>query len=164
MKYRITYAYTWKGLSISGEIITGQFYATQHQQFLQHLRSHSITLLNTKRQVHIYKPNEKDTQRFTKTLLSLLQTGIPVKDALDIINQQTNTPALRFAIRDIMSAVLEGQLLHQALSLHSLLFNKSYCQLIQLGEQTGSLIDALTQLDLQLTQRIQIKSQVNTIN
>ena len=160
MKYRITYAYTWKGLSTSGEIITGQFYATQHQQFLQYLRSHSITLLNTKRQVHIYKPNEKDTQRFTKTLLSLLQTGIPVKDALDIINQQTNSPALRFAIRDIMSAVLEGQLLHQALSPHPLLFNKSYCQLIQLGEQTGSLIAALTQLDLQLTQRIQIKSQV----
>ena len=118
MKYRITYTYTWKGLSTSGEIITGRFYATQHQQFLQYLRSHSITLLNTKRQVHIYKPNEKDTQRFTKTLLSLLQTGIPVKDALDIINQQTNSPALRFAIRDIMSAVLEGQLLHQALSPH----------------------------------------------
>lgn len=80
--------------------------------------------------------------RFARTLGSLVSSGVPVLQALDIAAKSSNNVHLEKAIREVATKVKAGTAMSKPLSDHPL-FLPLVGQMINVGEQTGTVGDSL---------------------
>ena len=73
---------------------------------------------------------------FSRLLGSLLESGLPLDDALSAIARQNGDPALRLVVLEVRSRVLEGSSLGDAVSHFPRAFPEVYCATVGAGEQT----------------------------
>lgn len=73
---------------------------------------------------------------FTRLLGALLESGLPLDDALSAIAKQSSDPALRRVVLDVRSRVLEGQSLADAVGQFPRAFPEVYRATVGAGEQT----------------------------
>lgn len=81
----------------------------------------------------------KDVVIFTQQLATLIDAGIPLVEALFMLEQQTINVKLKDALNKIRTDVLTGDSLSRALARHPDIFNKLYINLIRAGEVSGEL-------------------------
>ncbi len=80
--------------------------------------------------------------RFASTLSSLLQSGVPVMEALDIVASASGNQVMAEAVVDIKAAVREGRSFADPMKLHEI-FTPLIVQMVEVGEQTGALDEML---------------------
>ena len=83
--------------------------------------------------------------RMTRTLGSLVTTGVPVLQALDITSKSMNNSILEAAIKDVAEKVRAGIAMSQPIS-ENPVFLPMVGQMIAVGEQTGTLGDSLNKI------------------
>ncbi len=81
---------------------------------------------------------------FNQELLALIKAGLPILTALDLLAERTQQPSLRSALLQAREAVKGGAALSAALAQHPRIFSPLYTGALQAGEQSGSLVDALS--------------------
>ncbi len=79
-----------------------------------------------------------NTGRFTRTLSILVNSGVPVLDALQICTQVVSNMPMRTAVSETAQRVREGSTIHDALAKHKL-FPAITLHLIANGEASGDL-------------------------
>lgn len=80
--------------------------------------------------------------RFTRTLSTLLSSGVSILDALDITAKTAGNLVLQYAIRRSMISIAEGDTITAPLK-ESGVFPPMVTQMISVGEKTGGLDDML---------------------
>ena len=80
--------------------------------------------------------------RFASTLSSLLQSGVPVMESLDIVAQASGNVVMAEAVGDIKGAVRQGKPFAEPMKLHEI-FPPLIVQMVEVGEQTGALDEML---------------------
>jgi type IV pilus assembly protein PilC len=80
--------------------------------------------------------------RFASTLASLLQSGVPVMEALDIVASASGNQIMAEAVVDIKTAVREGKSFAEPMKAHEI-FTPLIIQMTEVGEQTGALDEML---------------------
>ncbi len=80
--------------------------------------------------------------RFSFTLASLVASGVPVLDALDIVARASGNAVLTNATLDIKRAVREGRSFADPMR-NNPVFPPLLVQMVEVGEQTGALDDML---------------------
>ncbi len=83
---------------------------------------------------------------FTRQLATLLQAGLPLLRALEILNKQEKNPALQKALAGICEQVQSGTNLSDALQQYPKLFDRLYINMIKAGEAGGVLDTVLDRL------------------
>ncbi len=83
---------------------------------------------------------------FSRQLSSFLEAGIPLLDGLEIVGQQTASPAMRKVIDDIRASISRGTGFAEAVDAHPLIFPAFYRAMLTSAEYTGDLDDVLSQL------------------
>src|SRR6476620_8549280 len=91
-----------------------------------------------------------DKLLFTKHLAVMIQSGIPIGEAIDIIQQQSKNPSLQKLLTDILKDINNGQTLTKSLGKHPQVFDPFYLSIIKIGEESGTLEDNLRYLAEQL--------------
>jgi len=81
---------------------------------------------------------------FSQELLSLLDSGISIVEAIETLAEKENRPAVRQTLEKILTALREGQTLSAALEKSSQTFPPLYVATIRASEQTSSLSEALS--------------------
>lgn len=76
---------------------------------------------------------------FSLHLASALSAGIPILEALQDIEMQTNNPAFRGVVKDIYNSIRSGAKLSDALMRHPGIFPQLYCNIVVAGEAVGNL-------------------------
>jgi type IV pilus assembly protein PilC len=76
--------------------------------------------------------------RFSRTLATLVASGVPILDALDIVAGASGNKVVEKAIRDSRESISEGQTISDPLA-QSNVFPVMVTQMISVGESTGSL-------------------------
>ena len=99
---------------------------------------------------------------FSRQLSSFLEAGIPVLDALEIVAQQTASPAMRIVINDIRSSIHRGTSFAAAVDAHPEVFPAFYRAMLTSAEYTGNLDSVLSQLSEYLERDIAAKRQVKS--
>lgn len=84
--------------------------------------------------------------RFTLTLGTLLESGLPIDDALAITERTVSNLYYRRAVQSSLDRVATGGSLHTALASHSHLFPSLTTSMIRVGEESGSLDESLLYL------------------
>lgn len=85
----------------------------------------------------IVKPREMSV--FCRQFQSILNAGVPIVDALDMLAQQTVNKKFRKTILDVKDRVSKGQTLADALSEYPKIFPEIMIHMIAAGEASGAL-------------------------
>ena len=83
--------------------------------------------------------------RFTRTLATLLSSGVSILDALNITAKTSGNMVLQSAIKKSMLSIAEGETITQPLK-DSGVFPPMVTQMISVGEKTGGLDDMLSKI------------------
>ena len=76
--------------------------------------------------------------KFTRTLGTLISSGVPILDGLEITAKTAGNKVIEYAVMDVRSAVSEGKTLAEPL-MKSKVFPPMVTHMIAVGEQTGAL-------------------------
>jgi type IV pilus assembly protein PilC len=76
--------------------------------------------------------------RFTRTLGTMIKSGVPILDALEITARTAGNVIVEEVILDARSSIAEGQTIAEPLS-ESIIFPGMVTQMISVGESTGAL-------------------------
>jgi type IV pilus assembly protein PilC len=83
--------------------------------------------------------------RMTRTLGTLLSSGVPVLQALDIVRDTSGNAVIAKAIQSVHDAVKEGESMTDPLA-QSKVFPPMVISMVEVGEETGALADMLTRV------------------
>ncbi|MCQ2367942.1 MAG: type II secretion system F family protein [Kiritimatiellae bacterium] len=83
--------------------------------------------------------------RITRTLGTLLSSGVPILQSLTIVRDTTGNRVLTKAIQSIHDSVKEGESMTQPLS-QCKVFPPMVVSMVEVGEETGALADMLTRI------------------
>ena len=81
-----------------------------------------------------------------RQMAMLLESGIDIVTALELLREQASNRALRKVIGGVIDDLRAGHQLSRALSKHPHVFSPIYCKLIGVGEQSGDLETVLRQV------------------
>ena len=98
------------------------------------------------REVKAKKLPPKDLSMFPRQLEMLLQTGIPMLDALDALETAAVTDNLKKVVEILKSRVTGGAQLSAAMEEQSAVFSNFYVKMVQAGEASGTLPMILAQI------------------
>ncbi len=136
-----TNTYFWRGLDGQSHQVQGEIEATSLITVRHMLATSGIQITHCER----LRPKPKlkpvtraQVQSLTAQLASLLQSGIPLAQALDFAAQGAHQPALSGLLKRVQGRIEAGLSLHLALSQESC-FDRSEIQLIRAGELSGNL-------------------------
>jgi type IV pilus assembly protein PilC len=83
--------------------------------------------------------------RFTRTLSTLVSSGVPILDALSITSRTTGNRVVELAILKARSSIAGGRTIAEPL-IESKVFPPMVCQMISVGETTGALDTMLSKI------------------
>ncbi len=103
--------------------------------------------LNLKRLLpNMSRVRSRDVIDFSRQLATLLESGIPILTALQLLEKQAPAAALREIIAGLAEELRGGSSFSQALGKYPQVFPVTYCQMIRAREKTGHLEVALRQV------------------
>jgi len=97
---------------------------------------------------------------FTRLFATLTRAGIPILETLDLLAGRVSHPVLRSALEDINKAIRDGNGLKISFAKHPKVFDSTYLQLIEVGEESGKLPQILERLAFLLKKKLQLRGMV----
>lgn len=104
----------------------------------------------------------KDITDFTRQLSDLLESGLTIVKALDLLENQTDNRKLKSIIADVRSVCVSGKPLSEALARHPAVFSNLYVSMIKSGETGGMLGNILKRLSDFSEKQLEIQTKVRT--
>ena len=101
-----------------------------------------------------------DKLMFTRNLQVMVASGLSVPKALDILSQQTKNKFFGESLEKISESRVKGDKFSDALSKHKKIFSDLYCNMIELGEESGNLDKVLKDLAFQMEKEHNLKSKI----
>jgi len=122
-----------------------------------HLKSEGLLASNAFK--FFKKVSFNDKVNFTRQLSTMINSGLPLTDALRILEEQSGSMMSRL-INEITNQVESGASLSKALETHPEVFEKVYVALVRAGEEAGVLDTILNRLADNLEKQKEFGSKV----
>lgn len=103
----------------------------------------------------------KELMNFTKQLSTMIEAGVPLLQALEILYRSEKNAVLKLSIKKIAQDVGEGKTIAEAMSAQQG-FDKLYVNLVKAGEAGGILDSILKKLSTQMEKIEKTKSQIKS--
>lgn len=94
-----------------------------------------------------------DKMTFFQQLATLIASGTPVLQAIQVCAEQSQSRRLRAVLEDVAGCIAAGSSLHGAVSQHEGIFEPHWLGVIQTGEVSGKLGSVLLDLNLQIREQ-----------
>ncbi|KTC93667.1 MULTISPECIES: type II secretion system F family protein [Legionella] len=133
--------YYWEGTNSLGEPMQGVINTTSLAFAKAELHKQGITskkIIKHYQSLFKKKTNQSEIFIFCRQMATLLKSGIPLVQSLDILAKSQTQLALKWLIEDLKKQVENGYPFGEALRKYPS-FNELVCSLISVGEKTGKL-------------------------
>ncbi|PSW09672.1 type II secretion system protein F [Photobacterium rosenbergii] len=144
--------YRWRGINPTGKRLSGVMLGFQEQEIRAKLNEQQIQVRKLKRHNPSTLSKRKnqlkatDITAITRQLATMVNSGVPVVQALKLIATSHHKAEGRATLAMISNQVEAGLSLSRAMHTSSPLFDDFYCDLVATGEQTGHLAHAFSRL------------------
>jgi type IV pilus assembly protein PilC len=141
--------YAWEGTDKHGKRLKGETRAASVALVRAELRRQGVNPLKVKKKATSIIANRKKSIRagdiavFARQLATMMQAGVPLVQAFDIVGRGTENPSMQDLLLSIKTDVEGGTALAEALSKHPLHFDDLFCNLVRAGEAAGVLEELL---------------------
>ena len=107
-------------------------------------------------------PPIKDLAVATKQLASMIRTGLPLLDSLNIISDTAENPTIQYSFKEIATGISKGSTMSEMLDKYPEVFNEMYRALVNAGETAGLLPTTLDRQAKLLESLSKIKGQIKS--
>ncbi len=159
--------FQWSGKTRFGAIQSGELTANSKEEVIAYLRRQNIipTAIAPKPKALFKNPfagkvNDKDLVVFTRQFATMIDAGLPLVQALDILSKQTENKTLAKAIGVIKVDVEGGSTFADALRKHTTVFSDLYANMVAAGEAGGILDTILGRLAVYIEKAMKLKRKV----
>ncbi|MQL47832.1 protein transport protein HofC [Photorhabdus khanii] len=138
---KIHYLYNWQAVNNKGEISKGKSLCDNRKVLYQQLIHAGLQPYNIKCDKWIFYHQQQIAYRlnFIRQLSTLLSSGMPLLNCLNILIRECDNPLWHCVLSDISKKITRGESLSTSLKNYPFLFPPLFCQLIAVGELTGQL-------------------------
>jgi len=151
----------WRGLSSSGDELSGAVWASHRPAVVFELQQRHITVIRLKRQ-HV-NPSLWRAQHscvVISQLATLLQAGLTLSDSLMLLAQQHPIAQWRALLATLANRLAQGTSLSEGLAQWPQAFPPLYLSMIRTGEMTGRLEHCCIELARQQKAQLQLAAKV----
>lgn len=104
----------------------------------------------------------KDITNFTRQISDLLESGLTIVKALDVIHNQTENKQLKRVVSDIRDYCVDGHPLSEALGRHPRIFPNLFVSMVRSGETGGALDNILKRLSDFSDKQLDVETKVRS--
>jgi len=127
-----------------GRVVKGEMAAFNDTVVRAEIRRLGMTLIRVKRKSRPLFANTKavdakDIATFARQLATMMNAGLPIVQALEIIAQSAEKKNMQDLVNEVRSDVESGTNLADALDRHRKHFDELFVNLVRAGEQSGAL-------------------------
>lgn len=154
--------YAWQGRDRAGKPAQGELYAAGEHHAQSALRREGVQAVTLKRRRLLAGRaiRSRDIALFFRQLATMLQAGIALLQAFDILARSNTNPRLARLLTSLRLDVESGTALSSALRKHPLQFDRLACNLVEAGETAGKQQEMLDRLATWMAQREALKSRL----
>src|SRR5688500_905328 len=142
--------FTYTARSAAGDLKTAVMEAPSREDVVAQLRRQRMTVVKVDEDKQKKKATGKIGMRdiviFTRQFSTMINSGLPLVQALDILAKQTENKALAEVTRAVVFDVESGNTVADALGKHPRAFNDLYVNMVAAGEAGGILDTILMRL------------------
>jgi len=143
--------FTYEGTNRGGTKVKGEIFALSDTLAKNELRKQGINPLKVKKKPKplfggAAKPVPADIAIFARQIATMMQAGVPLVQSFEIIGQGNDKVSMQKLILGIKTEVEGGVSLAEALAKYPLYFDQLFVNLVNAGEQSGSLETMLDKL------------------
>ena len=106
------------------------------------------------------KPSPRDMSVFCRQFVSIVDAGVPVILALEMLSEQTTNKRLTEAIISCKKAIEKGSTLADAMAEHPDVFSRIFVTLVRAGEESGALSQSFDRMGKQFEKDHALKALV----
>lgn len=142
-----TFAYTAR--TLNGELKSSTLDAPSRDDVVAQLRRQRLIVVKIdeeKKRKRMGKIKTKDIVIFTRQFSTMINAGLPLVQALDILSKQSENKALQEVTRQVVYDVESGHTVADALAKHPKAFTELYTNMVAAGEAGGILDTILMRL------------------
>jgi type IV pilus assembly protein PilC len=135
-----------------GEMQTGQLELASKDEVMAHLTRQRLIPVSVREKPKDIKitfgtgVGTRDIVIFTRQFATMINSGLPLVQSLDILAEQTENDALRKTISEVLYDVESGHTLADAMGKHKKIFSELYVNMVAAGEAGGILDTILLRL------------------
>src|SRR5512133_2779042 len=160
--------FRWSGKTKSGEVRAGEMEAQDAAAVEGRLRQMGIEPVKVRKkpkEIHLSLPGAggvttKDILVFTRQFSVMIDAGLPLVQALDILGTQSDNPAFKKVLLAVKGKVEAGSTFADALGEHPKVFDELFVQLVRAGEIGGILDTILQRLGAYIEKNEKLKRRV----
>src|SRR5258708_6900435 len=143
--------YTYTARDAKGELKTATIDAANREDVVQQLRRLRMNVVKVEEQAKAKQKtggaiSMRDIVIFTRQFSTMINSGLPLVQALDILSKQSENKALQAVTRQIVFDVESGHTVADALAKHPKAFSDLYVNMVAAGEAGGILDTILMRL------------------
>src|ERR1019366_1603620 len=146
------FEYTAKNAT-TGQILKGNLDAPNRDEVVGHLRKNRLLLVSLReapKEIKFSLPGSgigtRDIVIFTRQFATMINSGLPLVQSLNILSAQTENPKLKDVTKAVVHDVEGGNTLADALAKHPTAFPELYVNMVAAGEAGGILDTILLRL------------------
>jgi type IV pilus assembly protein PilC len=139
--------------TLTGELQSGSIDLPSHDDVVAHLRKNRMIVVKVQQAPKDLKLDmfakgisTRDIVIFTRQFATMINSGLPLVQALDILAEQSENKALKDVTRAVVYDVESGHTLADALRKHPKAFTELYVNMVAAGEAGGILDTILLRL------------------
>jgi len=160
-----TSVFTWEGTDRKGSKIKGELSGQSPALIKAQLRKQGINPLKVrKKAVSLFSAGKKikpmDIALFTRQMATMMKAGVPLLQSFDIIGEGFDNPNMRKLVDEVKQEVAAGNSLADSLRRKPQYFDQLYCNLVESGEQSGSLETLLDRVATYKEKTEQLKAKI----
>lgn len=163
------FLYRYIAKNSNGEKISGVIEAENQPMALEILRKKEVIVISLKeekakelKKAGKVKVGVDDLAMFSRQLSTMIDSGIPLAQALDVLAEQTEKKVFAQVIMEMRKDVEEGTALSDTLSKHPETFSNLFVNMVKAGEASGMLDDILERLALYLEKTSSLQRKVRS--
>lgn len=161
-------AYEWSGIDNKGKRVSGILKIPDLRDAQAELKKRHIEIISLKEKKHIEiqlpffknKIKQSEILLFTNYLSTMISSGLPILQALDIIARDQDNPKMQSLVNTMRTNVSSGKTLSDSFAEFPEYFDDLYCNLIKAGEKSGTLDKILKRLVNYLERTANLKRKV----
>jgi len=149
--------YKYKVRDKLGRAVTGSIEAPTVDIAADKLKKTGFTPISIKKESQRFKPKKfldrfigrvslSEINTFSRQFAALQHAGVPVTSSLDSLRVQIKNKFFQKAIEDITKTIRSGESISAALGKYPDIFNPLYTNMIQVGEESGTLAESFSKL------------------
>jgi type IV pilus assembly protein PilC len=143
--------FTYTARAINGDLTSATIEAPSRDEVIRQLKQQRLTVVkidegSAQQRKRLGAIKMRDVVIFTRQFSTMINAGLPLVQALDILAQQSENPALRDVTRQVVADVESGNTVADALRRQPKAFSDLYVNMVSAGEAGGILDTILMRL------------------